>query len=141
MKLHLRGNPNRTGDEVPRRFLAILSNAEPGAFSQGSGRLELARAIASPDNPLTRPRHRQSPLAAAFRPRDGRHAQQFRRRWANGPRIPSLLDYLARRLIDAGLVAEGHAPRDSALGDVSAVERRRSGELLTSTPTIGCCGG
>ena len=53
MKIHLRGNPNRTGDEVPRRFLSILAAGEPAPFAQGSGRLELARAVASPENPLT----------------------------------------------------------------------------------------
>ncbi len=52
--VHLRGNPGTPGEEVPRRFLEILS--EPGcrpAFTNGSGRLELARAIASGDNPMT----------------------------------------------------------------------------------------
>ena len=48
----LRGNPGSPGQEVPRQFLEVLSNNRK-AFSQGSGRLELARAIASPDNPLT----------------------------------------------------------------------------------------
>jgi hypothetical protein len=53
MKVHLRGNPETLGDEVPRRFLSILSPENPVPFGQGSGRLELARAIANPDNPLT----------------------------------------------------------------------------------------
>jgi hypothetical protein len=53
MKLHIRGNPTKTGAEVPRRFLSILAGENPPAFTQGSGRLELARAVASPDNPLT----------------------------------------------------------------------------------------
>jgi hypothetical protein len=48
-----RGNPGTPGDEVPRQFLEVLSTAKREPFSQGSGRLELARAIASPDNPLT----------------------------------------------------------------------------------------
>src|SRR5207253_8391742 len=41
------------GEEVPRRFLEILAGEKRQAFSQGSGRLELADAIASKDNPLT----------------------------------------------------------------------------------------
>ena len=48
-----RGNPGNPGDEVPRRFLAVLSPANASPFTNGSGRLELARAIASRDNPLT----------------------------------------------------------------------------------------
>ncbi|AGA27139.1 DUF1553 domain-containing protein [Singulisphaera acidiphila] len=53
MKLFLRGNPETPADEVPRRFLSVLSQETPAPFRQGSGRLELARAIASPANPLT----------------------------------------------------------------------------------------
>ena len=48
----LRGNPGTPGPEVPRQFLEVLSNNRK-AFTEGSGRLELARAIASADNPLT----------------------------------------------------------------------------------------
>jgi hypothetical protein len=53
MPLHLRGNPAKTGDEVPRRMLAVASGDDAPAFVEGSGRLELARAIAGRDNPLT----------------------------------------------------------------------------------------
>jgi hypothetical protein len=49
----VRGNPGRAGKPVPRRFLRVLSGADRTPFRQGSGRLELARAIASPSNPLT----------------------------------------------------------------------------------------
>jgi hypothetical protein len=49
----LRGNPNTPGDAVPRQFLELLSHSPRHAFHEGSGRLELARAIASNDNPLT----------------------------------------------------------------------------------------
>jgi mono/diheme cytochrome c family protein len=46
-RVHLRGNPMRLGDTVPRGFLSVLSPAERVTFTKGSGRLELARAIAS----------------------------------------------------------------------------------------------
>jgi mono/diheme cytochrome c family protein len=45
-KVNLRGNPHRLGDEVPRHFLSVLSEAEPAPFQKGSGRLELAERIA-----------------------------------------------------------------------------------------------
>ncbi len=48
-----RGNPGNRGAEVPRRFLEVLSTEQPMLFTNGSGRLELARAIASTNNPLT----------------------------------------------------------------------------------------
>ena len=47
-----RGNPNHRGEYVPRKFLSILDPAG-SRFENGSGRLELAHKIASPDNPLT----------------------------------------------------------------------------------------
>jgi hypothetical protein len=51
--IFLRGNPANKGPEAPRRFLEILAGANAPAATTTSGRLELARAIASPTNPLT----------------------------------------------------------------------------------------
>jgi hypothetical protein len=48
-----RGNPNNPGERVPRRFLGALSGPDRKPFAQGSGRLELARAVADERNPLT----------------------------------------------------------------------------------------
>ena len=50
--IFVRGQPHNHGAQVPRRFFTALSgpNAEP--FKDGSGRLELANAIASSANPL-----------------------------------------------------------------------------------------
>jgi hypothetical protein len=52
VKLHIRGRYDRLGDTVPRGFPKILSEAHP-TITNGSGRLELARWIASEKNPLT----------------------------------------------------------------------------------------
>ena len=46
----IRGNPARQGELAPRAFPAFLGGQQ---FTQGSGRLELAKAITSKDNPLT----------------------------------------------------------------------------------------
>ncbi|MDZ4861625.1 MAG: DUF1553 domain-containing protein [Candidatus Hydrogenedentes bacterium] len=48
----VRGDPENKGANVPRQFLAVLSTDGQTPYS-GHGRLELARAIASRDNPLT----------------------------------------------------------------------------------------
>ena len=46
LQLFIRGNPNRLGEVVPRRFLTVLSTTDqPVPFKTGSGRLELAQAI------------------------------------------------------------------------------------------------
>jgi len=49
----IRGNPGRPGDVVPRRFISFLGGDAHPFPDKTSGRLELARAIASKDNPLT----------------------------------------------------------------------------------------
>jgi len=49
----IRGNPGRPGKPVPRQFLEVVAGPERKPFQQGSGRLELARAIVDPGNPLT----------------------------------------------------------------------------------------
>ncbi len=50
----IRGNPARRGEVVPRKFLSIASkDGEAVEFKKGSGRLEMAKQIASADNPLT----------------------------------------------------------------------------------------
>jgi hypothetical protein len=53
IKVMVRGNPAKQGEIAPRRFLKILSGDSPPPFTKGSGRLELAQAITSPENPLT----------------------------------------------------------------------------------------
>jgi hypothetical protein len=53
MKVHIRGNSANLGEEAPRRFLTILTGDNSPLFQKGSGRLELAKAIADPKNPLT----------------------------------------------------------------------------------------
>ncbi len=52
-RVFLRGNPLTKGAEVSRHYLSALGGEESKPFEQGSGRLELANAIASSTNPLT----------------------------------------------------------------------------------------
>ncbi len=53
MNVALRGNLLKPGELAPRRFLRILAGEQAPRFTQGSGRLDLAAAVASADNPLT----------------------------------------------------------------------------------------
>jgi len=53
-KVAIRGNPGQLGDEVQRGFLNCIEVADANAPNpQQSGRLELARWMTHPDNPLT----------------------------------------------------------------------------------------
>ncbi len=49
----IRGEAGNRGELAPRRFLQVLSPANRPAYTNGSGRLELAFAIANKNNPLT----------------------------------------------------------------------------------------
>ncbi|MDX1926116.1 MAG: DUF1553 domain-containing protein [Pirellulaceae bacterium] len=53
MKVYVRGNPANQREVAPRRFLTILAGQDQPLFRDGSGRRELAEAIASDENPLT----------------------------------------------------------------------------------------
>jgi hypothetical protein len=100
-RVFIRGKQDRPGDRVPRQFLLVLSENERTPFRDGSGRLELARAIVDENNPLTRRvianrlwmHHFGEPLALS--PSD------FGIR-SDPPSHPELLDDLATRLLDSG---------------------------------------
>lgn len=99
--IFLRGNPNLRGDPVPRRFLAALSPPERKPFEHGSGRLELARAIASPDNPLSARVLVNRIWMHHFGEGLVRTPGDFGTR-CEPPEQLELLDYLASRLIEDG---------------------------------------
>jgi len=99
LRIHLRGDPMNLGDPAPRRFLPILSNGDPKPFSQGSGRLELANAVASADNPLTA----RVLVNRLWKYHFGSgivHSLSNFGKAGDTPSHPELLDYLATRLIE-----------------------------------------
>jgi hypothetical protein len=99
-RIFQRGSPNRPGELVPRQFVQVLS-PQRQPFRQGSGRLELARAIVDPANPLT---------ARVIVNRVWMHhfgqglvdtPGDFGLR-SNPPSHPELLDYLAATFMERG---------------------------------------
>jgi hypothetical protein len=51
-RVHIRGSHKSLGEPVPRRFLESISGAEQQPIRTGSGRLELARRMTDPSNPV-----------------------------------------------------------------------------------------
>jgi hypothetical protein len=86
---------------VPRRTLEILGGANRPAFTNGSGRLELAHSIVDKKNPIT-PRDMinrvwQHHLGEGFVPTPDDLGTM-----SEPPSHPELLDYLAARFRDEG---------------------------------------
>jgi hypothetical protein len=51
--LHIRGEPDKPGEEIPRGFLKVIGGDPLPQSVKGSGRLELAQWLTRPGNPLT----------------------------------------------------------------------------------------
>jgi hypothetical protein len=99
--IFVRGNPERAGPPVPRQFLAVLTPAERRPFAKGSGRLELAEAIANRDNPLTARVLVNRVWLHHFGAGLVRTPSDFGTR-SDPPSHPALLDWLAATFIDEG---------------------------------------
>jgi mono/diheme cytochrome c family protein len=100
-QVFLRGNPNNRGPEVPRQFLEVLAGPERKPFAKGSGRLEMARAIASKDNPLTARVMVNRIWLHLFGAGLVRTPSDFGLR-SDPPTHPELLDHLATRFVEDG---------------------------------------
>jgi hypothetical protein len=119
-RILLRGSADRPGDEVRRRLPQVLGGAE--VDRQASGRLDLARAIVAPGNPLAARvivdwvwRHHFGGGLVATPGDLGLRGES--------PSHPELLDDLARRLVEEGAwslrwlhreIVTSHAWRQSA---------------------------
>ncbi|MES2597842.1 MAG: DUF1549 and DUF1553 domain-containing protein [Verrucomicrobiota bacterium] len=103
LELQKRGNPNDTGDAVPRRFLSAFPSisGRPRQFSTGSGRLELAQAIVEDATPLTA----RVIVNRVWKHHFGRGLVDTPSEFGNLGELPShpeLLDDLAGRFIENG---------------------------------------
>ena len=101
-EVNLRGDPHSLGEKVPRGFLQILSTVnDPKIGSDESGRLQLARWIASRENPLTA----RVMVNRIWHHLFGRGIVDSPDNFGNSGSRPThreLLDYLAVRFMDQG---------------------------------------
>ena len=138
-RLHLRGDPEKPGEVVPRKNLDILGGQKVSG-TQGSGRLELAEWLTSPNNPLTarvianRLWQIHMGKGIVTTPSDfGTRGQP--------PSHPELLDHLASSLIQSGwslknlhrlLVLSATYQQQAVAGDSSGLFRGHLRRRLTA---------
>ncbi|MDB6032809.1 MAG: Protein of unknown function (DUF1553)/Protein of unknown function (DUF1549)/Planctomycete [Verrucomicrobiales bacterium] len=101
-KVFIRGNPKTPGPDAPRQFIRVLAGSDPKLFpKKSSGRLELAQAIASPENPLASRVFVNRVWQWHFGEGLVRTPSDFGFR-GEKPSHPELLDYLAARFMEEG---------------------------------------
>ena len=99
--VHVRGSYKTPGDLVPRRFLEAIAGEDQPAPASGSGRLDLARRIVDPANPLT-PRVMVNRLwKHHFGEGLVKSTDDFGI-MGQAPTNPALLDYLATEFVKGG---------------------------------------
>jgi hypothetical protein len=97
----LRGNPASPGEPVTRRFPTVLAGDNQPELPPGSGRLELAKWMASPKNPLTA----RVFVNRVWQWHFGEGLVRTPSNWGllgERPTNPELLDYLSARFIEDG---------------------------------------
>lgn len=97
----VRGEPTNRGPVAPRKFLTVLSYGHDEPFKDGSGRLELARRIASRDNPLTARVFVNRVWQWHFGDAIVRTVSDFGTR-SEPPSHPEMLDWMATWFMDNG---------------------------------------
>ena len=133
----IRGNPETPGAKVPRRFLAVLGG-DRAPFQHGSGRLELAQAIASAGNPLTA----RVMVNRIWQHHFGRglvaSASNFGT-LGERPTHPELLDWLAHRFVTSGWSIKA-IHREIMLSAVYQQSSRVDSQVSRKTRLTPCCG-
>ena len=101
LKIHLRGSHLTLGREVPRQLPKILTGLQAKELTEGSGRLQLSKWLASPEHPLTSRVMANRIWQWHFGQGLVRSPDNFGR-LGERPSHPELLDWLAHEFAVAG---------------------------------------
>jgi hypothetical protein len=138
VRVQYKGDPSKTGPEVPRRFPLALGGYTLADDDRTSGRLSLAHWIADPKNPLTARvmvnRIWQNHFGQGIVPTANDFGKQ-----GKPPTHPELLDWLARRFVDSGwsikamhrLLMLSHTYRLAAIHDPASNVADPANDLLS----------
>jgi hypothetical protein len=140
LNVFVRGDVNHKGELVPRRFLTVLTN-ESTPFHEGSGRRELADAIADPSNPLTARVIVNRVWGAYFGKSLVGTPSNFGT-LGDRPTHPELLDDLAARFVKQGSslkwlhreILHSRTYRQSSIGDQHSLEADPNNQWLARMP-------
>ncbi|MEO2046848.1 MAG: DUF1553 domain-containing protein [Pirellulales bacterium] len=142
LRIHQRGNYRLLGPVAPRRFLQIIAGVEhPPIDGNHSGRLQLARWLASPDHPLTARvminriwQHHFGKGLVSTSDNFGWQGQL--------PTHPALLDWLASRFVESGwslkamhrLMLNSNTYQQAYSENVAAADADPNNQLLWRMP-------
>ncbi len=101
VRIHMRGSYARLSDLVPRRFPRIIAGENQSPITDGSGRLQLAQWLTSPDHPLTARVMVNRIWQHHFGQGIVRSPSNFGKQGERATH-PELLDYLAKRFVESG---------------------------------------
>jgi cytochrome c553 len=140
--LHLRGSYAHLGALVPRGFPRVLAGENQPPITQGSGRLELAHWLASPQNPLTARVMVNRLWQGHFGEGLVRSTNNFGK-LGEAPANPALLDWLASEFIQSGwslkamhrLIMSSAAYQRAAAGPEAHFETDPENRFLARFPT------
>ena len=122
--VHIGGRYDQLGKVVPRHLPTFFCGTEQAPIANGSGRLELARWIANPKNPLTPRVIVNRVWLKLFNQGLVRTPNNFGL-LGESPTHPQLLDWLASRFVDAAVVVEAARSHDHVVERLSTSGARR----------------
>ena len=101
-RIFVGGNVHVPGEAVPKAFPAVLTPGKQPEITGISGRMELARWLSNPENPLTVRVIAQPHLAMSISAKASCEHPTTSAGWAPLPPTPELLDYLSSEFVNRG---------------------------------------